>query len=188
MTKDRLVASQSIAMPAAIAFLKRLGDILRKIPLLEIFKSEVFVQKYAFLAEIMHPGIMFSLAINCEISHILCVGTFGETDNFLTVSKREKEISVSLPFPRENCPFPLNFHAQTIEKFRYFLLQLHLVPFRESFADQINGHKNWTKGNTNKAQVTNTISFHERLKNLEKQSSLILTKKFFIIQYSHIAG
>ena len=32
------------------------------------------------------------------------------------------KISVSLQFPRENCPFLLNFHEKTIGKFRYFLL------------------------------------------------------------------
>ena len=37
---------------------------------------------------------------------------------------REMEISVSLQFPTENCPFPLNFHAKTMGKFRYFLLWL----------------------------------------------------------------
>ena len=46
-----------------------------------------------------------------------CVENFGETDTFLTVSKREMEISVSLQFPRENCPFPLNFHGKTTGKF-----------------------------------------------------------------------
>ena len=33
--------------------------------------------------------------------------------------KREMEISVSLQFPRENCPFPIGFHAKTIRKFKY---------------------------------------------------------------------
>ena len=32
------------------------------------------------------------------------------------------EISVSLQFPRENCPFPINFHEKTMGKFRCFLM------------------------------------------------------------------
>ena len=31
--------------------------------------------------------------------------------------KREMDVPISLQFPRENCPFPLNFYAKTIKKF-----------------------------------------------------------------------
>ena len=51
----------------------------------------------------------------------LCWKFWGK-GHFPKFPKREMEISVSLQFPRENWPFPLNFHAKLLEIFRYFLL------------------------------------------------------------------
>ena len=42
------------------------------------------------------------------------------------------EISVSLEFPRETCPFPLNFHPRTVGKFWYFLLCFSLATLNQS--------------------------------------------------------
>ena len=64
-----------------------------------------------------------------KFPHVLCVGNFGETNTFLTVSYGEMEISVSLQFPRENCPYPVNFHATTMGKFSYFLLWSQATSF-----------------------------------------------------------
>ena len=61
------------------------------------------------------------IAKNDEISPHFCWGNFGEI-LIISFPKGEMEISVSLKFPIETCPFPLNFNPRTMGKFWYFLL------------------------------------------------------------------